>query len=214
MAEYVTALFIERCLEAGRFNVKGGDGVERRWIPNITVICSPHAYLVAVAGSGMVPFPATDTKDRMPPLPGVVLKIMKEMQSPEFADFISRAGTLDFAEPAVQRFLQETHVFSVAGLVKEAFQGGVVSEAEFDQAKQEKASSYSVYEHDLEEERKRRKAEVIAMGEMPPLLPGPLAQARHVARMEHLAYEMVSIRPKGSEAFLRVNTFETMRLLH
>jgi len=214
MAEYVTALFVERCLEAGRFNVRGGDGVERRWIPNITVICSPHAYLVAAAGSGMVPFHATDTKDRMPPLPGVVLKIMKEMQSSEFADFISRSGTLDFAEPAVQRFLQETHVFSVTGLVKEAFQGGVVSEAEFDQAKQEKASSYSVYEHDLEEERKRRKAEVIAMGEMPPLLPGPLAQARHVARMEHLAYEMVSIRPKDSEAFLRVNTFETMRLLH
>ncbi|WP_248764290.1 MULTISPECIES: hypothetical protein [unclassified Pseudomonas] len=214
MAEYVAALFVERCLEAGRFNVRGGDGVERRWIPNITVICSPHASLVASASSGLVPFNATDIKDRMAPLPGVVLRIMKEMQSAEFIDFISKTGAWDFAAPAVQRFLQETHVFSVAGLVKEAFQGGVVSEAEFDQAKQEKASGYSVYERDLEEERKRRRAETVAIGEMPSLLLGPLAEARHIARMEHLAYEMVSIRPKGAEAFLRVNTFETMRQLH
>jgi len=214
MAEYVAVLFVERCLEAGRFNVVGGDGVTRRWIPNITVICSPRSSLVAAGSDVLVPFNVLEVKDRMPPLPGIVLNIMKAMPSEEFINFISKAGTLDFADPVVQRFLQETHVFSVAGLVKEAFQGGVVSETEFDQAKQEKSSNYGVYKRDFEEEAKRRRAETLAIGEMPSSLLGPLAEEQHVARMERLAYERVSIRPKGAGAFLPVNTFETMRLLH
>ncbi|NWD66188.1 hypothetical protein HX870_00960 [Pseudomonas gingeri] len=214
MAEYVAVLFVERCLEAGRFNVVGGDGITRRWIPNITVICSPHSSLMAAGKAVLVPFRVLESKDRMPPLPGVVLNIMKDMPADEFRHFISKSATLDFADPVVQRFLQETHVFSVTGLVKPAFESGVVSEAEFDQAKQEKTSDYAVYEHDLEEERKRRRAEILSMSEMTSSLFGPSTEAQHVARMEHLAYERVSIRPGGTGAFLPVNTFETMRLLH
>ncbi|NVZ25037.1 hypothetical protein HX881_05710 [Pseudomonas gingeri] len=214
LASYVTVLFIERCLEQGNFNVIGGDGMERRWIPNITVICSPHSSLVYSSGLGLIPFSYIATNDNMAPLPGVVLNVMDRMRSQGFSAFLSKTGSLDFSEPAVRRFVQETRVFSVAGMVGDAFQVKVVSEAGFEAVKQEKTADYRVYERGFEEERRRRKAEAVEIARRP--LPGfgGWTTEQHVARVEQLIYGTASIRPKDQAAFLRVNTFETMRLLH
>lgn len=215
MAEYVTVLFLARCLEEGRFKVVGGDGLERNWLPNITVICSPHVSLVYLGGRFWpIHSSFVESGDNMSPLPGVVLNVMNAMRAREFSSFISRAGALDLNEPYVQQFLKETHLFSIDGLNGSDFRGGVISQDEFDQAKNKKAADYKIYEQGVLEERNRRRVErdVLVQSLSPPF--GPLTREQHIANTEHLAYEMVSIKPKGEGAFLRVNTFETMRLLH
>ncbi|WP_248803547.1 hypothetical protein [Pseudomonas sp. MWU13-2100] len=214
MAEYVAVLFLQQCLEDGRFKVVGGDGVERNWVPNITVVCSPHTALAYNSGLDLIPFAVVDAVHTIAPFPGVVLNIMSAMRAREFTGFLSRAGGLDFNEAYVQEFLKETRVFSIDSLVGEAFQGGMVSEEALDEATKQRTVDYKVYEQGLREEKKRRRVEASAILEIPSPPFGPLDREQHVAATERLFYESASIKPEGATAFLRVNTFETMRLLH